>query len=673
MAPRSRRWDARSGGWSPGRARKGVEGTATSRCASAGAHDVAGSPHGHAPGDARSAPRSKWGRGAALGTPDPKQRSNAVGPDSSRARRPAGAALIKILSRPVRISRAPRVRPRCSHSRARHGGRSRRDASRGSIRRRGRRRPSRGRARGSLPRAPRADGPGGGGRVAVRRHPRRRPRGPDDAPLRAARRLPGHDVVVRDERGHVRGEVLRARRQARGADVRDVLGRGAEPAARARASRAAVRRPAPPDEARAGRRRDVPRGRRPRPPRPPRRANPRRRGVVRRVVRPARRAASGVREASRDGTPPRPRVVSSTSESHARGKARARRRAPRRARARDATRKHRDHRAELAPGHVPASAAARGPSSRLGRGAERRGRRRRRCRRRRRVFRVFFGVGRTRASLADVLLRRGPARRARSAQRVPPARGDAARGGAGFERGSRAPSRATRRGPGGAPRRSGDALAPIPRARGGARAREGEGEGEGEGRVARAERVRGGVGAAEAGGVVGEAGGRRRGRARRAREPGGGVARGLFLRRGGGGGGGGGGGRRRRRRRDGGTAAEPRGAGLLLPGRIRAARVAGAGAPPSVIGAARRRRRRSTAGSGRSRGSCATRSGGARSPRARGTSRRSAARSWTGSRGSSRRERRRRRRNRGTTTERTKPSLGLRTTRASGDASANRS
>ena len=351
MAPRSRRWDARSGGWTPGRARKGDEGTATTRCASPGAHDFAGSPHGHAPGDARSAPRSKWGRGAALGTPDPKQRSNAVGPDSSRARRPAGAALIKILSRPVRISRAPRVRPRGSHSRARHGGRSRRDASRGSIRRRGRRRPSRGRARGSLPRAPRADGPGGGGRVAVRRHPRRRPRGPDDAPLRAARRLPGHDVVVRDERGHVRGEVLRARRQARGADVRDVLGRGAEPAARARASRAAVRRPAPPDEARAGRRRDVPRGRRPRPPRPPRRANPRRRGVVRRVVRPARRAASGVREASRDGTP-RPRVVSSTSESHARGRL-ARRRAPRRARARDATRKHRDHRAELAPGHVP--------------------------------------------------------------------------------------------------------------------------------------------------------------------------------------------------------------------------------------------------------------------------------------------------------------------------------
>ena len=669
MAPRSRRWDARSGGWSSGRARKGVEGTATSRCASAGAHDVAGSPHGHAPGDARSAPRSKWGRGAALGTPDPKQRSNAVGPFS----RAAPGAHQKFCLDPFE-SRAllASVRPRGSHSRARHGGRSRRDASRGSIRRRGRRRPSRGRARGSLPRAPRADGPGGGGRVAVRRHPRRRPRGPDDAPLRAARRLPGHDVVVRDERGHVRGEVLRARRQARGADVRDVLGRGAEPAARARASRAAVRRPAPPDEARAGRRRDVPRGRRPRPPRPPRRANPRRRGVVRRVVRPARRAASGVREASRDGTAPRPRVVSSTSESHARGKARARRRAPRRARARDATRKHRDHRAELTPGHVPASAAARGPSSRLGRGAERRGRRRRRRRRRRRVFRVFFGVGRTRASLADVLLRRGPARRARSAQRVPPARGDAARGGAGFERGSRAPSRATRRGPGGAPRRSGDALAPIPRARGGARAREGEGEGEGEGRVARAERVRGGVGAAEAGGVVGEAGGRRGAREASARTRGRSGSGIIFTTT------------RRRRRRRGrraaaakktrrGKAAETRGAGLLLPGRLRAARAAGAGAPPSVIGAARRRRRRSTAGSGRSRGSCATRSGGARSPRARGTSRRSAARSWTGSRGSSRKERRRRRRNRCTTTERTKPSLGLRTTRASGDASTNRS
>ena len=157
-----------------------------------------------------------------------------------------------------------------------------------------------------------------------------------------------------------------------------------------------------------------------------------------------RRGAHYIRASARHRATdtPRPRVVSSTSESHAGGRlarAGARARAP-------------------APETRPENTATTAPNSPLDTYLRRRrradhrrdsdaepsgrGRRRRRCRRRRRVFRVFFGVGRTRASLADVLLRRGPARRARSAQRVPPARGDAARGGAGFERGSRAPSRA---------------------------------------------------------------------------------------------------------------------------------------------------------------------------------------------------------------------------------------
>ena len=594
MAPRSRRWDARSGGWSSGRARKGVEGTATSRCASAGAHDVAGSPHGHAPGDARSAPRSKWGRGAALGTPDPKQRSNAVGPFS----RAAPGAHQKFCLDPFE-SRAflASVRPRGSHSRARHGGRSRRDASRGSIRRRGRRPPARG-TRSWFPAASSAGGrPGGaGGRVAVRRHPRRRPRGPDDAPLRAARRLPGHDVVVRDERGHVRGEVLRARRQARGADVRDVLGRGAEPAARARASRAAVRRPAPPDEARAGRRRDVPRGRRPRPPRPPRRAEPSatRSGTTRRPAGAARHGGGPGGIARRS---PRPRVVSSTSESHA-GKAP---RAPARALA-PRPRPRRDPKTPRPPRRThPWTTTCVGggaddhrrdsdaepsdaddddvdvdvddASSEYSSASEERERRSRTS---------FFGAVRLdEPGLRSAYLRREATRRAEARALS----ADRERLRERLDVGPAAPSSIRGRA------RTDSASA---RRRASARGR-GRGRGR-EGRVARAERCSRGCWSSRGRRGGGRGRGKEGGRARRARVNPGRSGSGIIFTT-----------TRRRRRRRGrraaaakktrrGKAAETRGAGLLLPGRLRAARAAGAGAPPSVIGAARRRRRRSTAG-----------------------------------------------------------------------------